>query len=423
MVGKKFYDVHCHVMNLSHPNFVAFLRRFEPTLKEEKLKIILLANLVGISYLLFSTFSPRIFAWVLRKSGVKDLIDRVKNLLVVMEHDATSVFELLDQEMDRKLLDGGKLEIGCYQYDRIVLTPLMMDFGYKNMTNPQLYYNSIPVQKPIVEQVLDLFNGIKSYYHPEEKEIRFFEIYPFLGINTANYELIKIEKMLDKYFGSYRGKPADLMENLGKFSGDIDNMGSNFFAGIKVYPPLGFDPWPEDREERKKVELVYEFCSAKHIPMTTHCSNGGYRIIDSQKADLYTSPERWALVLKKYPRLKLNFGHLGNQGKKKEHWTQEILNLMVQYENVYGDFSCRGFSEKFYQSFQEFLDQGERRFREKIRQRILFGSDFTINLLWTDSYHSYLKIFRDTPSFSDQEKNAFASVNPEHFLFSVYQKA
>ncbi|MGI6686289.1 MAG: amidohydrolase family protein [Bacillota bacterium] len=393
MEKRKFYDVHCHVMNLSHPNFIAFLRRFEPTLKEEKLKIFLGVNLIFLFYLLFSTISPRIFAWVLKKSGMSDIFNRVKNLLVIMEHDADNVFQLLDQEAERQLLDGGKLNIGCFNYEKIVLTPLMMDFGYKNMTNPHLYYNSIPVQKPIVEQVLDLFNGIKSYYHRSREEERFFEIYPFLGINTTNYEFIKIEKMLDKYFGSYRGKPADLAANLGKFTGDIEEMGSNFFSGIKVYPPLGFDPWPGEKEERKKVELVYEYCSKKRIPITTHCSNGGYRIIDTQAADDFTSPERWGMVLKRYPQLKLNFGHLGNQGKRKKKWENQILNLMVKYENVYGDFSCRGFNHKYYQSLKETLDQGDFGFRKMLRERILFGSDFTINLLWTDSYSSYLKIF------------------------------
>lgn len=415
---RKFYDVHCHVMNLSHPNFVAFLRRFEPTLKEEKLKIFFGANLLFLSYLLFSTLSPRAFAWVLKKFGVSDLINRVKNLLVIMEHDSDTVFELLSQEIEGQLLEEGKLQMGCFRYDKIVLTPLMMDFGYKNMTNPHLYYNLIPVQKPIVEQVLDLFNGIKSYYHRSEKEQRFFEIYPFLGINTANYELIKIEKMLDKYFGTYRGKPADFAANLGKFTGDIDEMGSNFFSGIKVYPPLGFDPWPEEKGERKKAELLYEFCTKKNIPITTHCSNGGYRIIDSQIADIFTSPQRWELVLKRYPQLKLNFGHLGNQSKGKNQWGQEILSLILKYENVYGDFSCRGFNNKYYQSLKQTLDQGDSEFKKRVRERILFGSDFTVNLLWADSYHNYFKIFRDTPYFTDQEKHAFSSLNPENFLFS-----
>lgn len=417
MEDRKFYDVHCHVMNLSHPNFVAFLRRFEPTLKDHRFQIFFGTNLVLVSYFLFNTLSPRTFAWLLKKFGVTDLINRVKNLLVIMEHDASSVFSLLDQEMHQKLLDGGKLNMGNFQYDKIVLTPLMMDFGYKNMTNPALIYNSIPVQKPIVEQLLDLFNGIKSYYQLDQAEERFFEVYPFLGVNTANYQLAKIEKMLDKYFGCYQGRPADFAANLGKFSGDIEDIGSNFFSGIKVYPPLGFDPWPEEKEERKKVELVYEFCSKKRIPLTTHCSNGGYRIIDNQIADLYTSPQRWEMALKKFPQLKLNFGHLGNQGKKKEQWGKEIFLLINKYENVYGDFSCRGFDNKYYQSLKKMLDYGDLAFRKRVRQRILFGSDFTINLLWADSYHSYLKIFRDTSHFSDQEKHVFSSVNPEHFLF------
>jgi predicted TIM-barrel fold metal-dependent hydrolase len=180
---------------------------------------------------------------------------------------------------------------------------------------------------------------------------------------------------------------------------------------------LGFDPWPGEKEERKKVELVYEYCSKKRIPITTHCSNGGYRIIDTQAADDFTSPERWGMVLKRYPQLKLNFGHLGNQGKRKKKWENQILNLMVKYENVYGDFSCRGFNHKYYQSLKETLDQGDFGFRKMLRERILFGSDFTINLLWTDSYSSYLKIFRNTPHLTDQEKHEFASVNPERFLF------
>ena len=149
MAERKFYDVHCHVMNLSHPNFVAFMRRFEPMVKENKLKIYLGGNLLFFSYFLFSTLSPRVFNWVLKRIGVKGMVDRVKNLLVIMEHDAGSVFSLLEQEVGREFTNGRKLIIGSYNYDKIVLTPLMMDFGYKNMTNPHLYYNSIRCKNPL----------------------------------------------------------------------------------------------------------------------------------------------------------------------------------------------------------------------------------------------------------------------------------
>ncbi|MCR6544894.1 amidohydrolase family protein [Dehalobacterium formicoaceticum] len=419
MAGKTFYDVHCHVMNLSHPNFLAFLRRFEPTLLDHPIKIFFGANLAMLSYLVFHTFSPRTLTRILNTMGVTDLLNRVKNLLVIMEHDAASVFQMLDREMHQELLEGSRLSLGNFHYDKIVLTPLMMDFGYKNMTNPAIYYNAIPVQKPIVEQVLDLFNGIRTYYQGKETKERFFQVYPFLGINTSNYTMEKVEKMLDKYFGEYSGNPLELEANQGKFNGDIDSMGSNFFSGIKVYPPLGFDPWPEDPEERKKSECLYEFSSCKRIPITTHCSNGGYRIIDTKDAELYSSPARWALVLKNFPELKLNFGHLGNQeGKGKNKWAQDIFSLIDQYEHVYTDFSCRGFDDQYYRSLRKMIAQGDSGLKKRLAERILFGSDFSINLLWMNSYSNYLKIFRDTPYFSQQEKDVFCSQNPESFLFS-----
>ncbi|WP_214659276.1 amidohydrolase family protein [Candidatus Formimonas warabiya] len=416
MEGNKFYDVHCHVMNLSHPNFLAFLRRFESTISDQKLKIFLAANIVIVSYLLFHSLNPKLLAKILDKVGVSRLIDRVKNLLVVMEHDAGTVFGLLEKGLRQQLWEDGRFTIENFHYDKIILTPLMMDFGYKNMTDPALAYNSIPVQKPIVEQVLDLFNGIRNYYPAGETGGRVFEIYPFLGINTANYDLSKIGTMLEKYFSGYRGTPEDLAENLGKFNGDIEELGSNFFSGIKVYPPLGFDPWPEQKEERKKVELLYEYCTVKHIPLTTHCSNGGYRIVDRTSADEFTSPARWKKVLKRFPGLKINFGHLGNQGRKRE-WGQEIFALMEGYEHVYGDFSCRGFNDRYYRSLRELLCRANPSLRDRLRERILFGSDFMINLLWADSYNSYLGIFKNTPFFSAPEKHDFCSINPERFLF------
>jgi hypothetical protein len=36
------------------------------------------------------------------------------------------------------------------------------------------------------------------------------------------------------------------------------------FAGIKLYPPLGYDPWPAKNEEREKVKLLYHKCLEKN---------------------------------------------------------------------------------------------------------------------------------------------------------------
>ena len=66
-----------------------------------------------------------------------------------------------------------------------------MDYGYKNMEQKDIFYNR-PPRKPIREQVIDVFNGIKTYcenelvlkgdrleYSPDVKDNKLFEIYPF----------------------------------------------------------------------------------------------------------------------------------------------------------------------------------------------------------------------------------------------------
>ncbi len=54
---------------------------------------------------------------------------------------------------------------------------------------------------------------------------------------------------------------------------------------------------------------------------------------------------------------------------------------------------------------------------EKLRSRILFGTDFAVNLMWIDSYNGYLGLFSRTAALTPEEKHAFCSTNPERFLF------
>ena len=289
MSEAKFYDAHCHIMNLSHPNLLAFLQRL---------------NLPMI--MLFAPLLPFL---------MKQNYNKIKNLLSVMENDLGTLLLMMERFLleDERLWENGQLWIGGNLYSKIILTPLLMDFGYKGRTDPGIYYN-LPSKKPIAEQVCDLFNGIRKY--TKESKRKLFEIYPFLGLNTQNYPLddetsekviqrpdleqlnetlrqkvkynvttgkltfygrmlkkeeqalemffendqdkhavkllfdksqkIKtrttLRKLLDKYFADYQALPEELEAKMGKFTGNIDRMGCNFFAGIKVYPPLGFDP-------------------------------------------------------------------------------------------------------------------------------------------------------------------------------------
>ena len=404
MQEKTFYDIHMHALNLSHPYLLAFIQRL-------KIHRYLILN---------SIFGP-IASFILGQN-----LDKIKNLLAVMENDIGSFFLLMEDYLSKDgktpLLKDGELYIGGNAYSKIVLTPLMMDFGYKDIKdNPNTYYNELS-NKPIVEQVIDVFNGIKKYKKARPNGM--LEIYPFLGLNTRNYDMDRIERMLDKYFGSYEGSRKDLNKNMGEFDGDIEHLGNNSFAGIKVYPPLGFDPWPDDKGQLEKVKYLYNYCCEKEIPITAHGSGGGFVVVENKK-DLrnYTSVSRWEKVLSEYPKLKLNLAHFPIREKllwifPKKKRLREILDLILKYDNVYVDFSCRAVDDDYYVALRDLINESSNQLKTRLKNRVLFGSDFTINLMLTESYNGYLEIFSRTDSFNPAEKDGFCSVNPEQFLFS-----
>jgi hypothetical protein len=412
MGTKNFYDIHFHAMNLAHPNLLAFTRRINWQL-----------------LLLASPLTP--LAALFGAHRVKNVL----NLLSVMENDAGAFFMMVEYCLRQQgdLVRDGRITIGDESFDRMVITPLMMDFGFKNILSDTFY--RIPPRKPIITQVEDVFNGIADYWAHEVQAATqdgntvynvvdrdpnvppLFEIYPFLGINTRNYTLKEIDTMLEKYFGEYHGDHAAFREKLGTFEGDIDDMGSNLFAGIKLYPPIGFDPRPSDNSERAKVERLYEVCCEKRIPVTAHCSDGGFQL-DKGGAD-FTCPDKWAGVLsdKRFESLKLNLAHFGKQNKKRfgvfsqDGWRKRVLELLA-YPNVYTDFSYIGVDDAHYRMLEEAFDANP-----LLATKLLFGSDFMINLLDVESYNSYLSLFSQTERFRTSQKMAFCGTNPEEFLW------
>ena len=460
MTQKKFYDIHFHSMDLSHANITAFLSRFlndnGDIIPEEKIETIL-KDVLPIWKKLFLPLVPnRTIAKKIYK-GVEDFIDekklddklsKARNLLTFMESAIKYDFLIIEHflKKDQTVGENNELKIGSQTFSKIVLCPLIMDFGYKNINNPDIYYN-IPPQKPITAQIRDLLKAIETYYRydltirekngqikfdvqetdtPREK--RLFEIYPFMGINTSNYDYDKIKEMLDKYFGHFSSNDSPekrqqmLFDKMGRFDGDLDNEEDckNIFAGIKLYPPLGFNPLPDacphcqnDNEdckcEKAKVKLLYRVCTEKNIPITTHCSTGGFTADDHAKDN--TCPgTKWAGALQLYPDLKVNFAHFGSNNPE---WEKEIIENIIQSENVYADFSYLGKDKKYYTKLSMTIKKHD----PKLTERIIFGSDFMINLLEMKSYNEYLGYYIETGNLTDELKTKFANENSERFLF------
>jgi predicted TIM-barrel fold metal-dependent hydrolase len=227
-------------------------------------------------------------------------------------------------------------------------------------------------------------------------------------------------EVLHRYFDGYTGRRDDLHAHMGSFTGAIDAVAGNTFAGIKLYPPLDFDPWPRRKSpDRDNVEALYAFCESRQIPITAHCSDLGFTV--AKKADAYTNPQKWRNVLKHYRKLKLNLAHFGHQEKRfgfipRHKWRETIIDLVLSHDQVYTDVSCLAFDEDFYGSIDHLLQSHESH-RDKLSQRILFGSDYMIHLMWANSYNEYLDLFIKTNRIGDKEKVSFCNVNPARFLF------
>ena len=424
----KFYDAHCHMMNLSHPNLSVMLKRI--------FKEIGILERIGIS---FGAFIFVILGKTLPKLIKVD--DRLMNLMAIMETELGDCILQMEEDLRNSLRWGAGPVVsgidGERRYDKIVLTPLIMDFGLKNYEEAKTLYKVR--WKPIASQILDICLGIKNYYKYRDKNplsgdrptTPLFEIYPFMGINTKNYNMesksdgtLGLVRLLSNNFTGFKNDTIDtrranlIARDWRGFKGDIETIKAYDFIGIKVYPPLGFNPWPTEtwqkdiKKEMEKVIHFYEFCQNNKIPITAHCSDGGF-LVDNRYAG-FAHPGKWAQVLEEYPNLRLNLAHFGADN---EEWRKAIAQLILTYDNVYTDISYRGVDTGYYDKLQKFLNSYAAAERDKLMERIIFGSDFMINLMAIESYSKYMKNFAQTSAFSAMEKDMFCNRNPESFLF------
>jgi predicted TIM-barrel fold metal-dependent hydrolase len=469
MKNKTFYDIHVHAFNLSHPNLSVFLSRrdwLDKAIDASRiLKIILwfavvvvLFPIIFIGFLLY-IFYVFIFAHQKQtiKKNIQSLIGKYLNAIINKITRTLSFYEIpleyqflvldyfLKSREPKFSKEGSPIVIGSECYDKIVLCPLVIDFGRKSISEG-IFYNSTP-KRPIANQVGDLLYAIRTYYRfnvfvekgnmrlseeldlEEGKREKVFEIYPFMGIDPENYDSWEeIEKLLDKYFYEFeKDESAEtrrkrLFEKMGKVNSNMYNNTEghyyNVFAGIKVYPQLGFDPYPTDLEKRKKVEELYKYCIHRRIPIISHCSDGGYKPEDN---DSLTSPlGKWKQVLEAkneklealFAELTLCFAHFGSQSSQKTEWRDAIIELTKKYLNVYTDISCNAMTPTYYKELEKLFNKKN----SQLHERVMFGSDFSINMLATDceSYNQFLKAFADA---NISHKRDLCENNPERFLF------
>lgn len=173
-------------------------------------------------------------------------------------------------------------------------------------------------------------------------------------------------------------------------------IGVEGFAGLKLYPPLGYYPFDE------RLNKVYEYAQQYQIPITTHCARGGVfykgkitndmlthpktgEHVKSQKnkffTDIYTDPDNYRYVLDQFPDLKINLAHFGGYDEwnkflgntyddGKENWYNKVISMLRKYPNVYSDISYTMFNPDLFNLLKLTLQD------DTVKGKILYGSDF-----------------------------------------------
>ena len=417
MEHSTFIDVHCHVLTLSHPNFLSFM----DTLRVRKSEIIY-SQILSPDYLARALF---------RNRG-----ESLRNLLTVMANSPGLIFGIMEDDLrglyaregdPPPLVQEEALHMAGRRFGSIALCPLIMDFDDRSRSGSDAYYYRPPAAS-IDAQIRDVLIGIRDYRRSRPNGM--LEIHPFLGVNTRNHTLDSLGLFLGRHMGGWlpgRDRARTVFGAMQDYSSNANSVadtagGECLFSGIKLYPPLGFDPWPEPGEEREKVELLFGFCERRGIPITTHCDDHGFRVVSRDEAFTFTAPSRYRAALERFPELRIDFAHFGRQyttnlmRQAPTEWFEEIIELIAAYPNVYTDLSFNGVEPEYYERLAAALAALPAATRDKVEARLLFGSDFAVNLLKVRSYADYYRIFDASP-LAPELRARLCSENPARFLF------
>jgi predicted TIM-barrel fold metal-dependent hydrolase len=387
----------------------------------------------------------------------------IRQLAVKALQDFKPFIQFFERSRRRNLERYSREILNCASkdnFDEIILTPLIMDFS--KITDS-------------VEEVSDQLEELLAAIDKAEATLSSnkTKVLPFFGLDLRHFDACagtdEIKEIIDEL--STCLFDFDWHQDY-KATGNLDN---GTIAGFKLYPSIGFSPYPDNTAIRNRYLEFYKLCADTQIPITTHCqsiASGAYKSADNTTETLnaYLDPVNWSKVLQSVENLKINFGHFGGdkvlrdtflnqQTYPKEQpsrtWTWEIVKMLKQYPHTYADISAFDFREQSWlDAFGAMLILDENGFYDafvnggspplnKLSDKILWGSDWPMVIDdWDDSYQQLWDKFKESLNFAriheDKIKisNAFGakadeiilpdstkilekivSLNPQRFLF------
>ncbi len=232
------------------------------------------------------------------------------------------------------------------------------------------------------------------------------------------------------------------------------------FHGIKLYTPNGYsptDPHFFDKEKKFIADTsLYQWCIDKNVPVMAHNSDAGfatfarnlevYGDICSQvegtnppeyrldfkdkeliqfnnnfypeglgeaikeRAIRLNHPRIWEKVLHKYKKLTICLAHMGGGNKD---WQHEIEGLILKYDNVYTDLSCQTDIKRL-EYIRDCYFREDTPENKKIRSRIMYGSDYFLNMLQDITFEKYYEQFVQV--FGSKDLKIMSTEVPKSYL-------
>jgi predicted TIM-barrel fold metal-dependent hydrolase len=430
------YDCHCHIFNIANIGFKAILEHlyttetmFEPDISldfdsEEEDESV--------------------------QTSTRDKIRKLAELIRIFRGDSEKILDKLDEHYDGQyaffpLMFDGDFILDAYheehlgqikelvEHDEELEIPAKTECKAGSLLNV-FRHGDKEDNKQVMRFVKELFSYLPSNTQESIINSGFAKQYDDI-VALANEETYK-----GRFFPFLGVDPR--RENISEY---LSQVGKNkLFAGVKVYPPNGFSPMDKVLVGQ---DSIFEYCSKHQIPVFSHCSYGGFATPSKQidvngmiipaghnnpvaydggytfktalgdgfeamvleRAETLNNPLIWEEVLKKYPDLILVLAHFGDGN---DEWQANILQMMKTYPNLHTDVSCMSDLPTL-QNVKAIYDANP-----DIQGKILYGSDYFLDMFFNDSFDQYLNRMKDT--FGDQMFDKISSENPMRFMSKWY---
>lgn len=201
------------------------------------------------------------------------------------------------------------------------------------------------------------------------------------------------------------------------------------FAGVKVYPEMGWRPSGNtaanagSAERARRLEDVLDdffgWCAEKSVPVTAHCNHSNFSHHAFEEAG-YGAPAEWLPVLRRHRGLRVNLGHFGgaHADEREYSWAWDIANAMGEFpDRLFADVSCHPAHDEtlmttHFRVLRQMVDDAP-----EVTRQLMFGTDWymlAINPGTSDFASTYQRLFRT--EFGDDQAADFMGRNALRFL-------